>query len=61
MKKTSSLQTSCDVVHFFIDLFVIDIFFDLYLSVGSESIETNHLTYKGLLINKWITEKRKKQ
>ena len=51
-------ELSCDVVYLFIDLVIIEISFDLYLSIGIESIEAHTLTNNGKLFNKWITRKR---
>ena len=59
--KRARREISCDEVHFFIALVIIDISFDLYLSVGSESIETHTLTNNRKLFNEWITQKRQKQ
>ena len=53
--KRARHELSCDVVHFFISLVIIDIYFDLYLSVGSESIQTHTITNNGKLSNEWIT------
>ena len=46
-------------VMWFISLFlvIIEISFDLYLSVGIKSIEIHTLTNKGKLLNEWITRK----
>ena len=43
-RKRARRELSCDMVHFFIDLVIIEISFNLYLSVGSESIETDTFT-----------------
>ena len=50
-------KLSCDVVYFLIALLIIDIYFDLYLSVVSEIIETHTITNNGKLFNEWITQK----
>ena len=51
MAKTSFPKLSCDVVHFFIALVIIGISFELYLYIGSESIETHTLTNNKTLFN----------
>ena len=43
-QKRARHELSCDVFHLFIALFVIGIFFDLYLSVCGDIIETHTLT-----------------
>ena len=60
-RKQAFCKISCDVVHSFIALFIIDISFDLSLSVGSGIIESYTLTNNGKLFNEWITRKRQKQ
>ena len=60
-RKRARRKISCDVVHLFIALVIIEISFELYLSVGSESIETHTLTNNGKLSNAWITWKQRKQ
>ena len=42
--KQARCEFSRDVVHLFIALVIIEMFFDFYLSVGSESIATHTLT-----------------
>ena len=44
-RKQARRKLSCDVVHLFIALVIIEISFDLYLSIGSESIETQMYTF----------------
>ena len=46
-RKRDCQEISCDVVHLLIALVIIEISFDLYLSVSSESIETHTLTNNG--------------
>ena len=60
MVKRARRELSCDVVHLFIGIFIIEISFDLNLSVGVYSIETHTLTNNRELFNEWITQKRKK-
>ena len=59
--KRARRELSYDVVHLFIDLVFIGIPFDLYLSVGSGTIETHTLINNRKLFNEWITRKRQKQ
>ena len=54
-------EIPCDVVHLFIALVIIEISFDLSLSVGNDSIETHTLTNNVKLFNEWITQKRQNQ
>ena len=49
--KRARRELSCDVVHLFIALGIIEISFDLYLSVGSESFEAYTITNNGKLFN----------
>ena len=49
------------MVHLFIDVSIIKISFDLYLSAGSESIDTYTLANNGKIFNEWITQKQQKQ
>ena len=49
--KQAHREISCYVVHLFIALVIIDISFDLYLSIGSEIIETHTLSNNGKLFN----------
>ena len=53
--KRACRELSCDVVHFFIALVIIETSFDLYLSVGSVIIETDNPTNNRKLFNEWIT------
>ena len=55
MAKTSSSRTFMWCDSFFIALVIIEISLDLYIYVGSDSIETNTLTNNGKLFNEWIT------
>ena len=55
--KQARLKISCDVFHFFIDIYIIGISFGLYLSVGSESIKTHTLSTNRDLFNEWLTQK----
>ena len=59
--KRARHKISCDVVHFFIDLVIIEIFFDLYFSDGRDSIATHTLTNNRKLFNQWITWKQNEQ
>ena len=43
--KRARRKLSCDVVHLFIAIVIIEISFDLHLSIGSESIETQMYTF----------------
>ena len=54
-QKRARRKISCDVVNLFIVLVIIEISFGLYLSVGSESIETHTLTNNGKSFNECIT------
>ena len=55
--KRARRKLLCDVVYFFIALVIINIAFDISLSVGSESVDTQTLTNNGKLFNEWITRK----
>ena len=60
-QKRACRELSCDVFQLFIVRVIIEIYFDLYLSVGSESINTHTLTNNRKLFNEWITRKQKNQ
>ena len=59
--KTSSPQNFTRCGFFLIALVIIDISFDLYLSIASDSIEIHTLTNDGKLFNEWIIRKLQKQ
>ena len=54
-------RLSWDGVPLFIALFIINISFDLYLYILSESIEKRTLTNNRKLFNEWITRKLQNQ